>query len=182
MNLHIVSHLSLLCLTSVFPQVCLSNVSVTQVFLWKSISFSHSCISGAIIWNKHFNLVLSRQKKIKSSVTTTVLHPLRSPALGNWPKSLLSFCCKSLSFCMLYSSSFLICKLQVSPCGTSGLADVERTLSPCKTLTASQLPELESWRGNDTCRRIVCLFWTRHGPALPLLLCFALNSPKYREN
>lgn len=75
----------------------LSKVSVTQVFLWKKITLS----------------------------VTTVLHPLRHPALGNWPKILLSFCCKSLPFFMLYSSRFLICKVQVFLHDTGRSVDVE---------------------------------------------------------
>lgn len=134
----------------------LSNVSVPQVFLWKKITLS----------------------------VTTVPHPLRHPALGNWPKILLSFCCKSLPFFMLYSSSFLICKLQVFLHDTGGSVDVEGCclLSPCKTLIASQPPARESWRGNDACCCVVWFPWTRHGPALPLLLYLASNSPKCGEN
>lgn len=155
---------------------CFSNLN----FFWKNISFSHNSTSGATIWNKHFNLVLSRQKEIELLVTATVLHPLRSLGLGNWPRILLSFCCKSLSFFMLYLSRFLVCRLQVSPHCRGRWVDVEGMISPCKMLTARQLHKLESWRWNDVCCYIVWLLWIRHGPAL--LLCFASNSQNYKEN
>lgn len=77
----------------IFFLISHSSISLLsfKCFSYSSIfSEKTSAFSMTIIFNNHFDLIMSRQKKkIKTSVTTADPHPPRSPAPGKGSEILL---------------------------------------------------------------------------------------------